>query len=159
MFSTLLQDLRFGLRLLAKSPAITMNAVATLALAIGANSAVFSVVNSILLRPLPFARPDRLVMLWETNPQRGGEQDRPAWRDVLSWREQSTAFEQIGAFSMFSGIFTGEPVAQRLVGCRVTANLFPLLGITPRIGRPFLPGDGAANGQRVLLLSDGLWKR
>src|SRR3989442_14815379 len=98
MFSSLFQDIRFGLRLLAKSPAITINAVATLALAIGANSAVFSVVNSILLRPLPFAAPDRLVMLWETNPQRGQQTERVAGRDYVSWRAQSASFVNLGAF-------------------------------------------------------------
>src|SRR4051794_30447809 len=108
MFSNLFQDIRFGLRLLAKSPAITINAVATLALAIGANSAVFSVVNSILLRPLPFLRPDGLVMLWETNPQRGRQSDRVAWRNFVAWREQASSFESIGSFTPFSGIFNGE---------------------------------------------------
>src|SRR3989442_13717852 len=99
MFSSLFQDIRFGLRLLAKTPAITINAAATLALAIGANSAVFSVVNSVLIRPLPFSRPDRLVMLWETNPFRGHQTDRLALRDFLVWREANSPFENIGAFS------------------------------------------------------------
>src|SRR5881628_375902 len=158
--SNLLQDIGFGLRLLAKSPAITFNAVATLALAIGANSAVFSVVSSVLMRPLPFADPDRLVMLWETNPQNGQRPERVAWRDVLFWRPQSSAFENIGAFSMFNENFVGEATAERLVGCRMTSNLLPLLGVAPRLGRSFLPEDEALpGGRRVVILSDALWRR
>ena len=160
MFSSLFQDIRFGLRLLAKSPAITINAVATLALAIGANSAVFSVVNSILLRPLPFARPDRLVMLWETNPQRGQQTERVAGRDYVAWRAQSSSFDNLGAFTPFSGIFDGESSALRLVVCRVTSNLFPMLGVTPRLGRSFLPEEESSiEAAKVIILSDGLWRR
>src|SRR5881628_2894123 len=107
MLSNLHQDMRFGLRLLARSPATTLNAVSTLALAIGANTAVFSVVNSVLLRPLPFSQPDRLVMVWETNPANGQRPERVAWRDFLSWREQSSVFENMGTFSMFNEIFLG----------------------------------------------------
>src|SRR5882724_10115562 len=108
MLSNLLQDVRYGLRLLAKSPAISLNAVITLALAIGANTAVFSVVNSVLLRPLPFADPKGLVMIWENNPQNGQRPDRVAWRDFLYWRDQSSVFSNIGAFSMINEVFRGE---------------------------------------------------
>src|SRR5215475_10209675 len=104
MLSNLLQDIRYGLRLLAKSPAISINAVATLALAIGANTAVFSVVNSVLLRPLPFAEPDRLVMLWETDPHNGHRPDRVTWRAILSWREQSSVFSNMGTFWMINEV-------------------------------------------------------
>src|SRR5216683_1476049 len=127
MLSNLLQDVRYGLRLLAKSPAITVNAVATLALAIGANTAVFSVVNSVLLRPLPFDDPDHLVMVWETNPANGQRPDRVALRDIVAWREQNSVFAKTGTFSMFNEVFLGEAEAQRIVGCRMTSNLFPLL--------------------------------
>src|SRR5437867_9923175 len=160
MLSNLLQDIHFGLRLLAKSPAITINAVATLALAIGANTAVFSVVNSVLLRPLPFFQPDRLVMIWETNPANGQRPDRVAWRDFLSWREQTSVFENIGTFSMFNETLLGEAEVQRIVGCRITSNLFALLGIKPRLGRWFLPEEEALPGGRtVVILSDGFWRR
>src|ERR1700680_1279842 len=123
MIANLLQDLRYGVRLLAKAPAITINAILTLALAIGANTAVFSVVNSVLLRPLSFSQPDRLVMLWETNPHEGSRPDRVAWRDIAYWQEQNTAFESIGTFSPFTGTFIGETEAQRIVGCRITSSL------------------------------------
>jgi predicted permease len=160
MLSNLLQDIRYGLRLLARSPAITVNAVATLALAIGANTAVFSVVNSVLLRPLPFAEPDRLVMIWQNNPNNGQRPDRVAWRDILSWREQTSAFSNIGTFSMINKVFLGDAEAQRIVGCRLTANLFPLLGARPRLGRLFLPEEEALPvGRPVAILSDGFWRR
>jgi putative ABC transport system permease protein len=159
MLSNLLQDLRYGVRLLAKAPAITVNAVITLALAIGANTAVFSVVNSVLLRPLSFAQPDRLVMLWETNPHEGNRPDRVAWRDIDYWKEQNTAFENIGTFSPFTATFLGESEAQRVVGCRVTSSLFPLLHVAPRLGRLFLPEEDIAGSRHVAILSDGFWRR
>ncbi|HTM49608.1 MAG TPA: ABC transporter permease, partial [Bryobacteraceae bacterium] len=160
MLSDLLYDVRYGLRMLAKSPAITANAVVTLALAIGANTAVFSVVNSVLLRPLPFAEPDRLVMLWENNPQNSQRPERVAWRDFLLWREPSPAFSQVGAFSVVNEVFQGESEALRIAGCRVTANLFPLLGVQPRMGRLFLPEEEALPyGGPVVILSDSFWRR
>src|SRR5262249_53555095 len=118
------------------------------------------VVNSVLLRPLPFFQPDRLVMIWETNPANGHRAERVAWRDVLFWREQSSAFENIGTFAMFNEGFLGEGEAQRIVGCRVTANLFALLGVKPRLGRWFLPEEEALpGGKAVVVLSDGFWRR
>jgi putative ABC transport system permease protein len=159
MLSNLLQDLRYGARLLAKSPAITINAIVTLALAIGANTAVFSVVNAVLLRPLSFSQPDRLVMLWETNPHEGNRPDRVAWRDIAYWQEQNTAFENIGTFSPFTATFLGESEAERIVGCRVTSSLFPLLHVAPRLGRLFLPEEDIAGSRHVAILSDGFWRR
>ena len=159
MLFDLFQDIRYGLRLLAKSPAITINAVITLALAIGVNTAVFSVVNSVLLRPLPFATPERLVMIWETNPHEGHRPDRVAWRDIGYWQEQNTAFEHIGTFSPFTATFLGESEAQRIVGCHVTSSLFPLLHVTPRLGRLFLPEEDIAGSRPVAILSDGFWRR
>jgi putative ABC transport system permease protein len=159
MLSNLFQDLRYGVRLLVKSPAITINATVTLALAIGANTAVFSVVNSVLLRPLSFAQPDRLVMLWETNPHEGNRPDRVAWRDIPYWQEQNTAFESIGTYSPFTANFLGETEAQRIVGCRVTSSLFPLLRVAPRLGRLFLPEEDVIGSRPTAILSDGFWRR
>ena len=159
MLSNLLQDLRYGLRLLEKSPAITVNAICTLALAIGANTAMFSVVNSVLLRPLRFASPERLVMIWETNPHEGHRPDRVAWRDIPYWREQSTAFEEIGTFSMVTETFLGEAEAQRIVGCRVTSSLFRALRLRPQLGRLFLPEEDIRGSRPVVILSDGFWRR
>jgi predicted permease len=159
MLSNLFQDLRYGVRLLAKSPAITINATLTLAMAIGANTAVFSVVNSVLLRPLSFAQPDRLVMIWETNPHEGNRPDRVAWRDISYWQEQNAAFESIGTFSPFTATFLGETEAQRIVACRVTSSLFPLLRVAPRMGRLFLPEEDIAGSRPAAILSDGFWRR
>src|SRR5215468_7446455 len=113
MFSNLILDLQYGLRLLAKAPGVSLNAILTLALAIGANTAMFSVVNSVLLRPLRFSAPERLVMIWETNPHESQRADRVAWRDVPYWREQSTVFENIGAFSPATSTFADNTEAQR----------------------------------------------
>jgi predicted permease len=159
MLSNLFQDLRYGVRLLAKSPSISINAIVTLSLAIGANTAVFSVVNSVLLRPLSFPEPDRLVMIWETNPHEGNRPDRVAWRDVAYWQEQNTVFENIGTFSPFTGSFLGETEAQRIVGCRMTSSLFPLLHVGPQLGRLFLPEEDIAGSRQVVILSDGFWRR
>jgi putative ABC transport system permease protein len=159
MLSNLFQDLRYGVRLLVRSPAITINATITLALAIGANTAVFSVVSSVLLRPLSFAQPDRLVMIWETNPHEGNRPDRVAWRDIAHWQEQNTAFESIGTFSPFVATFLGETEAQRIIGCRVTSSLFPLLRVAPSFGRLFLPEEDIPGHRPAVILSDGFWRR
>ena len=159
MLANLFQDIRYGLRLWAKSPAITLNATLTLALAIGANTAMFSVVNSVLLRPLPFPSPDQLVMIWETNPHEGHKPDRVAWRDAVFLREQNTVFEDVGTFSPVTETFQGEQEAQRIVGCRITASLFPLLRLAPREGRLLLPEEDKAGARQVVILSDGFWRR
>ena len=101
MLSNAVQDIRFGLRLLARSPGIAVNAILTLGLAIGVNSAVFSVVNSVLLRPLPFHDPGRLAMIWETNPHKGGQPDRAAWRNVRAWREHSRKLPHFRCLTKF----------------------------------------------------------
>jgi putative ABC transport system permease protein len=116
-------------------------------------------VNSVLLRPLPFAEPDRLVMLWENDPHNSQRPDRVTWRDILSWREQSSVFTSIGAFSMINEVLLGEAEAQRIVACRVTPDLFPLLGARPRLGRLFLPEEGGLPLKHVAILSDGFWRR
>src|SRR5438067_2366378 len=86
--------------------------------------------------------------------------DRVAWSDYCAWREQGSSFDNVGAFTQFSGIFDGESSALRIVGCRVTSNLFPMLGVTPRLGRSFLPEEESSiEAAKVIILSDGLWRR
>jgi putative ABC transport system permease protein len=154
------QDLRYGLRTLRKNPGFTAVAVIALALGIGANSAIFSVVNTVLLRPLPYKDPDRLVMVWEDDTRHGYPRDTPAAANYVDWREQNRVFEGMAAIADQSFNLTGEGEPERIAGRRVSANLFPLLGVEPQLGRVFLPEeDQPGSGGRVVVLSHGLWQR
>ena len=153
----LLQDLRYGLRMLMKHPGFTLVAVLTLALGIGANTAIFSVVNAIVLRPLPFAEPDRLVQVWETMP--GNDRRWVAPGNFIDWRNQAQAFEQIAGYANANLNLTGEGEPERLTGAAVTDNLFSTLGVKAAKGRTFLPEDVLREDGRVAVLSDGLWQR
>ena len=156
---TILQDLRYGFRMLLKHPGFTMVAVVALALGIGANTAIFSVVNAVLLRPLPFAEPSRLVNLWESHIQRGINQGAVSYPNFADWRDQSQVFEGMASYHQNDFILTGVDEPARLEGAVVNADLFPLLGATPILGRTFQteedkPGDAG----RVVILSNRLWK-
>ncbi|MCP9495921.1 MAG: ABC transporter permease [Pyrinomonadaceae bacterium MAG19_C2-C3] len=153
------QDLRYGLRMLVKNPGFTVVAVIALALGIGANSAIFSVVNTVLLRPLPYKDPDRLVMVWEDNTRSGFPRDTPAAANYVDWRDQNQVFEGMAAIADQSFNLTGIGEPERIEGKRVSANLFPLLGVEPQLGRAFLPEEDQPGGGRVVLLSHGLWQR
>src|ERR687896_517032 len=136
---TLLQDLRFGARMLLKNPGFTLVAVLTLALGIGANAAIFSVVNAALLRPLPYRDAERLTLLYETDTR--GEAIFPAApANFLAWRGGAHSFEDLAALSNkgWSSNLTGAGEPERLQGFQVTANLFPLLGVQALMGRTFL---------------------
>ena len=154
---TLLQDLRFAVRTLRKAPAFTAAAVLTLALGIGANSAIFSVVNAVLLRPLPYPDPDRLVVVWGTYPEFG--RTATSLPDFRDWRASATSFAQMAARhgTIFNLTSAGEPV--QLSADRVTANFFPTLGVQPALGRGFLPEEELGSENRVVVLSHGLWQR
>src|SRR5437868_5151314 len=158
MFADLGQDLRFGLRTLIKNPGFTIVAVIALALGIGANSAIFSVVNAILLRPLPYKSPDQLVVIWENATHLGFPKDTPSPANFLDWRQQSTVFDGMSAFAERSFNLTGAGEPERLDGRRVSANLFDLLGVKPIIGRTFA-ADEDKPGTKVVLLNESLWKR
>ena len=132
---TVWQDLRYGLRTLLKSPGFTFIAVLTLALGIGANTAIFSIVNAVLLRPLPFPQAERLMNVWETNPQRGQTRTAISYPDFADWRDQNHVFEHISTYHDSDFILTGGSEPLRLSGAVVNADLFPLLGATPSIGR------------------------
>jgi predicted permease len=159
MFKDIWQDLRYGLRALRKRPGFTAVAVITLALGIGANTAIFSVVNTILLRPLPYKDPDRLVMVWEDATKHGYPRDTPAAANFVDWREQNKVFEGMAAVADQSFNLTGVGDPERLDGKRVSANLFGLLGVEPVLGRGFLPEEDAPGAGRVAVLSHGLWQR
>ncbi len=162
--STLWQDVRYGLRMLWKSPGFTLVAVLALALGIGANTAIFSVVNAMLLRPLPYQDPDRLVVLWETNPNlssvflRTHNEASPA--NFIDWRQQQTVFEDIAAFRYNDYNLTGSGDApEQITGNPVTANMFDVLKVKPLIGRTFRPEESDPKSERVAVLSYGLWQR
>ena len=157
---TVLQDLRYGLRMLAKNPGFTAVAVLTLALGIGANTAIFSVVNAVFLKPMPYKDADRLVMVWEQNPERGWYHNIVSAANFLDWRKQNDVFTQMAAVEpgkAFNLTRTGKPEEVR--GEQATTNLFALLGVRPFKGRDFLPEEDRAGGPRVVILSYGLWER
>src|SRR3954463_4495857 len=158
MFADLSQDVSYGLRMLLKNPAFTAIAVFALALGIGANSAIFSVVNTLLLRPLPYKNPDQLVVIWENAAHLGFPKNTPSPANFLDWQKQNTLFEGMAAFAERSFNLTGVGEPERLDGRRVSANLFDLLGVRPIIGRNFVP-DEDKPGTKVALLNETLWKR
>ncbi|HKC89470.1 MAG TPA: ADOP family duplicated permease, partial [Blastocatellia bacterium] len=157
--NSLLGDLRFGFRMLRKHPVFTTIAIITLALGIGANTAIFSVVNAVLLRALPVADPDRLVMVYEANMARGFNRGSVAPGNYLSWKAQQSIFEEIGAFGAQSFTLAGNDGAEMLEGARVSANLFGLLRAAPGLGRVFTSEEDRPRGERAVILSHSLWRR
>ncbi|HKC87047.1 MAG TPA: ABC transporter permease, partial [Blastocatellia bacterium] len=154
------QDLRFGARMLMKNPGFTLIAIFTLTLGIGANTAIFSVVNAVLLRPLPYSEPDRLVQVWETNPKANRWGDWVSYPDFLDWREQNTVFDEIGACRpwMIFNLTEGDS-PEALAGAYVSASLFTVLGVKPIVGRTFLAEEDRPGANRVAVISYGLWQR
>lgn len=157
LLESFLQDLRFALRSLAKHPAFTAVAVLSLALGIGANTAIFSVINAVLLRPLPYADPGRLVDLYESAQQMNrGSVSPPALRD---WREQNHVFSQLAAHRSGNVNLEGVSNPERLSAELASANTFDLLGVKPELGRTFLAGEDEYGAPHAVVLSDGLWRR
>jgi putative ABC transport system permease protein len=153
---TLLQDLRYGVRMLAKHRGMTAVAALTLALGVGANAAIFSVVNAVLLRPLPYPDPERIAYVWERLPQGGtGSVSVPNLRD---WREQNTVFEHIAAIEFGNYNLQSDEQPERAAGAAVTPDFFDVLGVKPEIGRALLAGEDSAGHNRVVVLGDGLWR-
>src|SRR5262249_1696633 len=153
----LVQDLRFGARMLLKKPGFTLIAVTTLALGIGANTAIFSVVNAVLLRPLPYPDPDRIVTIrnYSANPN----QVTANGADFLDWREQAKVFEQIAALANGSVDLTGSGEPERLKAGLVSAYFFQVLGVGPAYGREFTPVEDQPGAAQVVILSHRLWQR
>jgi len=156
---TLLRDLRYSFTRLLKNPSFTLIAVLCLALSIGVNSVVFSAVYAIVLSPLPFENPDELVVVNSTNPQKNIGQVDVSMPDYLDFRDQSQAFRQLAAFDKFNYNLTGDAEPERLQGSRVTAELFPLLGVNPERGRYIQAGEDRPGAPRVAVISHGLWQR
>jgi putative ABC transport system permease protein len=155
----MIQDLRYGVRMLAKHPAFTFAAVLSLAIGIGANTAIFSVVNGVLLRPLPFKEPERLVRFWHDKPMAGMKRMPVSPGMVTEWRDQSHSFEGIAAYSETNSVLIGELDPEQVSGACVSANLFPVLGLQPILGRNFLAEENQKDKDHVVLLSYQLWQR
>jgi putative ABC transport system permease protein len=155
---TLLQDLRYGIRALAKSPGFTAIAVLTLALGIGANTAIFNVVNATLLQPLPIREGGRLVVIWISNLEHGWSRIGPAGQDYLDWKEQSKSFDDLFMFEHGTGTVTAPGEPEQVAGLRVTTNFGDFFGIKPVVGRTFRTEEGAGR-YNYAILGYGYWQR
>jgi putative ABC transport system permease protein len=164
LIDNLLQDLRFGLRTLRQSPAFTAVAILTLALGIGANTAIFSVVHAALLRPLPYAQPDRLITLGEVRSQQAlsGKLTMGSWNaaypDFLDWRAQSKTFESLAGFNVDGFTLRGVGEPESVFAVQVTTNFLSTLGVKPFLGRDFYGGEDVASGPHVAILTHGFWR-
>ena len=157
LVETMAQDLRYAVRTLRKSPGFTITAVAVLALAIGANTAMFSVLNAVLLRPLPYRLPEQLAMLWTEDPTQNFREGRSALWDVEQWRSQSQSFADMATFDAVSTFLTGSDGVEQIVGASISPNLLPLLGVRPVLGRSFSTEE-AEQRQRLVLISYRFWQ-
>lgn len=155
--STLAQDLRYAWRILRQAPAFTAAAVLTLGLGIGANTAVFSVIDAVLLRPLPYPHPERLVMLWER--ERGGETMNTSYANFLDWQSRCRSLGSLAVLSYWTPSISGQATPERFEGLRVSRDFFRTLGVRPALGRDFLPEEDERGKHHVVILSWGLWQR
>jgi len=155
---TLVADLRYGFRLLRRSLGFTTIAILALALGIGANTAIFSTFDAVLLRPLPYADPDRVVMVWEDASSIGFAHNTPAPANYFDWREQNHVFADVAATRGRTRAVTGDGSAEQLLGYQATPNFFPVLGVAPVIGRTFTEAEDRDDA-KVVVISYGLWQR
>ena len=156
---TLWQDCLYAARTLRKHPAFALIAVMTLALGIGANTTVFSALNAVIMEPLPYRDPDRLVRLWESNPGQGRVENPVSVPNFQDWQKQQTVFEQLAASELTTFNLTGNGEPQRIPALRISANLISVLGVAPMLGRSFLPEEEISGRNRVALMSYSLWQR
>jgi putative ABC transport system permease protein len=156
---TLSQDIRYGVRTLTARPGFTVAAVLALALGIGANSAIFSVVNGVLLRALPYEEPNQLMVVQSTKRQDARRAGSASYLDVVDWKNQNQVFDDMAAFHSSGYTLTGMGEPVRISGARASASFFSLLGAGPFLGRAFLPEEDMPKGERVVIISHGLWQR
>jgi predicted permease len=157
MVADLLHDMRFAVRQFSKTPVFTTVAILTIALGIGANTAIFSVVNGVLLRPLPYADPDRLVRVYEVTPRFGRFSVAPA--TFLDWRGESSTLQRIAAYDVGNATLMQNGLPERVTNAEVSWDLFDLLGVKPVLGRTFVQDEDVAMRNRVIILSHGMWQR
>jgi len=156
---TVLRDLGYSLRTLRKAPGFSIVALLVLALGIGTNTAIFSVVNSVVLRPLPYPGADRLAFIWETDLKDGIKREGPSAPNFLDWKEQSQSFEDMTLFEVGTGTLTGEGEPEQAVGLRVTTNYLSMLGARTILGRGFTAEEGAGQARYPFaVLTNGFWK-
>ena len=156
----LVQDLRYAARLLGRNPGFAIAAILTLTLGIGMTTAIFSVVDAVLLRPMPFPDPERLVMVWETDRDTGTSHEPGSWPDYLDFQQRSRHIEQFAAVVAGEVTLTtdaGEPM--RLATLSLTHGFLPLVGVMPLVGRSFTQDDDRVGGPEVMLISERLWER
>jgi putative ABC transport system permease protein len=153
------QDLRFGARMLLKAPSFMSTAILSLAIGIGATSAIFGVVNGVALRPLPYREPERLVRLWQNKVIAGVTEIPVSEGNVNVWRKQAQSFETVAVFFTTVSVITGEAEPEQIPGASVSHDLLPMLGYQPAIGRHFLPEENSPGAANVVILSHNLWRR
>ncbi|MBT5872763.1 MAG: ABC transporter permease, partial [Candidatus Latescibacteria bacterium] len=156
---TILQDFQYAFRMLFKSPAVTRVAVLTLAVGIGANSAIFSVVDVLVFRPSPFERLDRIMTLSMVQDGHPDEQEAISPSDFQDWQEQNTVFEKMSAFTVSNVNITGNGDPEYVAGAAVSEHFFDILGVEAEQGRLFLPGENEPGNDRVAVISHELWQR
>ena len=155
---SLLHDLRYSVRTLIKRPGFVITITLILALGIGANSTIFSVVNAVLMRPLPYEAPDRIVMIWETNQSKAVQRSIVSPANFLDWKERNNVFDHLAAFRFWYYTVTGAGDPERYQGARVSASFLPLLGVQPALGRNFRPDEEQVGHDHVVILSHALWQ-
>jgi predicted permease len=155
----MIRDLREALRSLGRTPGFTGIVVSTLALLIGVNVTIFSALDAVVLSPLGYAEPDRLVMIWESNPQLGVEREDVSGATFADWRERSTSFESMAIYRYKGGTLTGAEEPEPVVTVEASPALFPLLGVGSRIGRVFTPEEETPGNEHLVILSHGAWTR
>src|SRR5918996_6408266 len=152
-------DVQYALRNIAKKPLFYSVVILTLALGIGANAAIFTVVNGVLLQPLPYPHPERLMMVWTHNPRQGFDKDVGTYPNFEDWRRASQSFERMSGYFGASVTLTGSGDPAQIRGARVTHEFLETMQVLPALGRPFAPEHGRAGGERVVLLGHALWTR
>src|SRR5689334_6364998 len=150
-------DFKFAIRTLLRRPGFVLVAVVTMALGIGANTAVFSIVDNVLLKPLPYPTPDRLVVLSETS--KAVPETLVSYPDYLDWKTESTSFDSLAARMPAGFVFTGDGEPERIIGRWVTASFFQTLGVQPQVGRAFTELEDTPSAEPVVVLGYGLWQR
>ena len=157
--STILRDVRYALRMLLRNPGFTAVALLTFAVGIGVNTAVFSVFNGVLLRPLPYPGADRITMMWVDNRPQGIKEDIGSYPNYVDWRARNTSFEHVAAYTGGAFTLTGADEPERIPGARTTANFHDVMGLKPVLGRLYTEEHEKAGNDNVVLLSHGLWQR
>jgi putative ABC transport system permease protein len=154
----LLQDIRYALRMMLKQPSVPLLALIALALGIGATTAIFSVINSVLFKPLPYPNHERLVQVWEKRPALGRIRNVASAPDFFDWKTQNSVFEDMAAYLRTDATLGGSDSPEQIPTAAISPGLFSILQVKPRLGRPFEPDEDQIGRHRVALISDGVWK-